>query len=132
MKTLIVEDDLSSRIILQQILNPYGSCTIAVNGLEAVELFKIALAENSRFDLVCLDIMMPVMDGLQALKKMREIEHENKIDYGDETYIVMMTALDTPQDVISAYYEGSCSSYTVKPINKRKLLTKLREDGLIK
>lgn len=132
MQFLIAEDDLSSRIILQQILSAYGQSHIAVNGQEAVELFKNALEANQPYDVVFLDIMMPIKDGKEALKEMRELE---KMKYGSgykETYIMMVTALNTPKEVIESFYEGGCSAYVVKPIDKRKIIGKLREDKIIK
>jgi two-component system chemotaxis response regulator CheY len=49
----------------------------------------------------------------------------------NETKIVMVTALDTAQDVIEAYYKGGCTSYLVKPIEKKKILKALKDLGLI-
>lgn len=132
MQFLIAEDDLSSRIILQQILSSYGQTHLAVNGQEAIELFKNALEANQPYDVVFLDIMMPIKDGKEALKEMRELE---KMKYGSgykETYIMMVTALNTPKEVIESFYEGGCSAYVVKPIDRRKIIGKLREDKIIK
>ena len=70
MKTLIVEDDFTSRAVLQTFLSRYGECHIAVNGWEAVEAFRIALESGPRYDLICMDIMMPGMDGREAVQDM--------------------------------------------------------------
>ena len=59
MKILIVDDDFTSRKILLKYLAEYGQCDVAVDGEEAVEVFKLALNEWEAYDLVCLDIMMP-------------------------------------------------------------------------
>ena len=69
MKTLIVEDDFTSRLLLQELLKKYGRSHIAVNGLEAVEAVRLALDENEPYDLICLDILMPQMDGQLALRE---------------------------------------------------------------
>ena len=68
MKTLIVEDDFTSRLLLQEILKRYGAVHIAVNGREAVDAVRAAAESDESYDLICLDIMMPEMDGYQALK----------------------------------------------------------------
>ncbi|HOJ36998.1 MAG TPA: response regulator [Ignavibacteriales bacterium] len=129
---LIAEDDLSSRLILQQMLSPYGESHIAVNGKEAVELFKNSLEGNQPYDAIFLDIMMPIMDGNKALKEIRRIEKE-KFGVGyKQVYIMMVTALNTPKEVIESFYEGGCSSYVVKPIDRRKIIGKLREDKIVK
>jgi two-component system chemotaxis response regulator CheY len=68
MKILVVEDDFTSRILLQRYLSSYGDCHIAINGKEAVGAFKDSLKENQPYDLICMDIIMPEMSGQEALK----------------------------------------------------------------
>jgi two-component system, chemotaxis family, chemotaxis protein CheY len=131
MKTLIVEDDFISRTILKKILSPFGSCDTVVNGKEAVEAFCFAKDEGSQYDLICLDIMMPEMDGREALKIIRQKEKEHGVSPKDEAKIVMITALDTPKEVIDAYYKGGCSSYIVKPIQKAKIIGHILDLGLV-
>src|ERR1035437_6224900 len=74
MKTLVVEDDFTSRLVLHTFLSRYGECHIAVNGKEAVEAFRCALETGLRYDLICMDIMMPEMDGREAVKQVRALE----------------------------------------------------------
>jgi two-component system chemotaxis response regulator CheY len=131
MRILIVEDDFRSRKLLQAILSPYGECDIAVNGEEAVEAFKMALEENRGYDLLCLDIMMPVMDGQEALKRIRDMEKERGIRYGNEVKVIMTTALGDTKNVSDAFFKGQATSYLTKPLDKHKLLDELRNMGLI-
>jgi two-component system chemotaxis response regulator CheY len=131
MKILIVEDDFGSRITIQKLLSPFGECDIATNGREAVEAFNIALEAHIPYDLICLDIMMPEMNGREALRLMREKEKLIKVAPRDETKIVMLTALDMASDVIDAYYNGGCTSYLVKPILKENVLKMLKEVNLL-
>jgi two-component system chemotaxis response regulator CheY len=131
MKFLVVEDDFTSRLVLQKMLLPYGLCDTAVNGLEAVKAFELAHEEGVPYDLIFLDIMMPEMDGKEALKIIRQKEQEMGIIPKDEVKIVMVTALDTAQDVIEAYYKGGCTSYLVKPIDKKKIINALKVFGFV-
>lgn len=131
MRILIVEDDFASRIVLQKFLAPFGQCDITINGLEAVHAFRLAIDEGNPYDLICLDIMMPEMNGQEALKEIRKIEKERGIYSKNQVKIIMMTALDTPKDVIEAYYKGGCSSYLVKPIIRKKIISLLQEYNLI-
>ena len=131
MRFLIVEDDFTSRRLLQKILAPFGDCEVAVNGREAVDAVTLALDEGRPYDLICLDIMMPEMDGQEALQLIRQRELERGRIAGRETPVVMVTALDAPRDVVKAYFKGGCTAYLVKPIEKRKVVGLLREHGLI-
>lgn len=131
MRVLIVEDDLISRRFLQKLLFPIGECHVAINGREALEAFSLALVEHEPYDLVCLDIMMPEMDGQECLKGLRRIETEMKVPPNHEAKIFMITALDSMKNVMEAYYRGGCTAYLVKPIEKDKLYAALREYKLI-
>lgn len=131
MRTLIVEDDFTSRKLLHKLLCAYGETDVAVNGEEAVEAFRQALDDGLCYDLVCLDIVMPGMDGQEVLKRLRAMEKERGVSPRLEARVVMITALDSPRPVIEAYYRGGCTDYLVKPIEKRKLLELLREFRLI-
>ena len=132
MRILIVEDDFISRKVLQKMLAPYGECDFAVNGLEALEAYKMAISEKKPYHLICLDIMMPGMDGQQVLKCIRQQEMDMCVKPSDEVKIIMTTALDSPRDVVEAYYRGGCTSYLVKPIDKTKLVSLMQEFGLVK
>jgi two-component system chemotaxis response regulator CheY len=129
MKTLIVEDDFTSRLFLQTVLSRFGECHIAVNGREAVEAFRAALESGERYDLICMDIMMPEMDGQAAIRLIREREANAGL-FSKGVKIVMTTALADVKDV-SAAFQGLCDSYLMKPINVRRLLGELKGFGLI-
>ena len=130
MKVLIVEDDFSSRVLLQEILKPYGQTHVAVNGREAVEAVRLADAEGSHYDLICLDIMMPEMDGHQTLRAIRAMEESRGVPSTLGAKIIMVTALGDPKSVFDAY-EGLCDAYLTKPIEKGALLRQVRSLGLI-
>ena len=78
MKILLAEDDFVTRKFMASFLSKYGECDVTVDGMEAVDAFMLALEEGEPYDLVCLDIMMPVMDGYQALMGIRKLEKEKK------------------------------------------------------
>lgn len=131
MRILIAEDDYTSRRLMQKLLAPFGECDVVLNGAEAVAAFEAAHAEGRPYRLVCLDIMMPEMDGQQALKILRRREGELGVAPRDEARVLMTTALDQPRDVIEAFYRGGCTDYLVKPIDKQELLDKLREHRVL-
>ena len=131
MRTLIVEDDFIARRILKDILSPYGDCDIAIDGDEAIQAFRLAHEDNKPYDLICMDIMMPEIDGQEALRRIREIEKDTGIRPSGEVKVIMTTALSDPKNVVAAFYKGGATSYIVKPINKQKLLEEVRNLGLI-
>jgi two-component system, chemotaxis family, chemotaxis protein CheY len=131
MKVLIAEDDFTSRKLLQSILSVYGTCHVAIDGREAVDAFRTAWEENAPFDLVCMDIMMPNMDGHEALEQIRIIERERGVPPEREIKAIMTTALGDPHNVVKALYRESAAAYLVKPIGKQKLLEEVRRMGLI-
>jgi two-component system, chemotaxis family, chemotaxis protein CheY len=131
LRVLIVEDDFVSRKILLNILSDYGECDIAVDGKEAVEAFKLALDERVPYDLICMDIMMPNMNGQEALLEIRQMEADLGIRDVEAVKVIMTTAVDDKKHVTEAFYQGGAASYFVKPINKEKFLGELKILGLI-
>jgi two-component system, chemotaxis family, chemotaxis protein CheY len=125
MKALIVEDDFTSRVVLQELLQPYGEVHIAVNGKEALYAFN-----NGNYDLVCLDIQMPEMDGQEVLETIRQIENQKGIQHGEGVKIIMITSLKDGKNVMKAF-RNLCDRYLPKPFSKTQLHTYLKELELI-
>lgn len=131
MRILIAEDDLVSRMFLFKFLSPYGECDLTVDGMEVVEAFMLAHSQGKPYDLICLDIMMPKVDGMRALELIREIERQKKIDEKDRVKIIMITALNDQKTVQKSFKMG-CEVYASKPINTEKLIEVLKNLGLMK
>jgi two-component system chemotaxis response regulator CheY len=131
MKTLIVEDDFTSRLLLQELLKPYGPTHIAVNGQEAVKAVGLALEAGEPYALICLDIMMPTMDGHEALKQIRALETARGVLPPHTARIFMTSALSDMKNVCNAY-AGLCDTYLTKPIARAKLEMELRALRLIR
>ena len=130
MKILIAEDDFASRKFMLRFLSQYGECDVTVDGMEAVDAFTMALDADEGYDLVCLDIMMPELDGYQALKQIREYEKEKGISEDDGAKIIMTTALNEGRNVTKAFELG-CVAYAGKPIDHDKFENVLRKLNLI-
>ncbi len=130
MKTLIVDDDFTCRLLLQKMLDRYGECHIAANGREAVEAVRAAILTGKTYDLICLDIMMPEMDGQAALKEIRRMEKHAGILDGHEAKIVMTTAMGF-KDAVMESIRGQCNWYLIKPIDQTKIVGLLKELKLI-
>ncbi len=130
MKTLIAEDDFTSRLLLQEILKGYGPVHIAVNGKEASAAALTAMDSGEPYDLIFMDIMMPEMDGYEALKAIRALEEVRGILSPEGAKIFMITALGGVSSVVRAF-QGLCDAYLVKPIATAKLLEQLHKFGLL-
>ena len=130
MKILLAEDDFVTRKFMSNFLSKYGDCDVTVDGMEAVEAFKIASEEGNPYDLVCLDIMMPVMDGYQALVDIRNWEKEHNISEDDAVRVIMATALNDEKNVKMAFELG-CTIYSGKPIDQERFEEALKRLDLI-
>lgn len=132
MKCLIAEDHLLSRRILKELLSPECDCDIAVNGQEAIDSFQLAHESKRPYDVIFMDIMMPEVDGLEALQCIRALERKMEIPHSLAVKVVMTTALDDPHTVIRSFNECEADSYIVKPISRHKLANELRKLNLLK
>jgi CheY-like chemotaxis protein len=115
-RILIVEDDVRNVFALTSVLEPRGAkIEIARNGREALE----NLRQNPDVDLVLMDIMMPVMDGLQAIRELRKQPQFAKLP------IIALTAkamIDDREDCL----EAGANDYIAKPLDVDKLLSLAR------
>ena len=130
MKILLAEDDYVTRKAMDSFLSKYGECDVTVDGMEAVDAFMLALEEEEPYDLVCLDIMMPVMDGYQALMGIRNLEKERQIPADQAVKVIMTTALNDEKNVKMAFELG-CTVYSGKPIDQARFEQALKKLGLI-
>lgn len=130
MNILIADDDFMIRRIIKDILSPIGDCDVVTDGNEAIQAFRLAWEDNEPYDLICLDIMMPEMDGQEALQEIRRLEEEMGIESHKEVKVLMISALDDPKNVIQAYSKGGATSYIVKPIEKERLLAEIAKMGI--
>ncbi len=131
MKILIAEDDLVSRKFLSEFLSKYGECDLVVDGLETIDAFLMALRDKDPYQLICLDIMMPKVDGVKTLKALRDLEKQYAIPAEERVKIIMTTALAEAQLVKTAFEYG-CEAYAAKPIDTEKLIEVMGKLGLIK
>ncbi|MBL7966156.1 MAG: response regulator [Prolixibacteraceae bacterium] len=111
---LLVEDNLLNQRIVTFSLKKYNhEVTIANNGVEAIEKFR-----ENKYDVILMDIMMPVMDGLEATVKIREIESNGNFE--NRTPIIALTAntMDNDRDKCISY---GMDEFMAKPFDIEKL-----------
>jgi len=130
LKILIVEDIAITRKVHINMLTFLGKCEQAEDGMTAVRKFMEAHEDKTPFDLICLDIMLPQLSGIEVLKRIRKFENQNKIEKSDKVKIVMVTTLNDQKMVLEAARSG-CDSYLKKPLIKQKLVEEITRLGLI-
>ncbi len=131
MKILIAEDDMISRKFLSKFLSQYGECDVVVDGMEALDAYLIAIKENEPYEVICLDIMMPKVDGVKVLKAIRDFERQRGVMPDKKAKIIMITALDDTEYVHKAFDIG-CEAYAAKPIDTDKLIEVMKKLEIIK
>ena len=130
LRILIAEDGMISRKIMLKILGEYGICDVAVDGLEAMDAILTAIKDKDYYDLICLDIMMPKLDGLKVLRALRELEVQYLVAEDKKSKVIMTTALNESETVQEAYDSG-CEVYAWKPIDVRKFREVLMKLNLV-
>lgn len=120
-RILIVEDDVRNVYALTNILEPRGALIqIARNGQEALDALEKSIADDaSKIDLVLMDVMMPVMDGLTATRAIRKNPDWKKLP------IITLTAKAMPDDQQRCINAGA-NDYMAKPLDVEKLLSLVR------
>ena len=127
MKSLVVDDELVSRSKLQKIMESFGHCDVVDNGDRAVLAVIMALNSDQPYDLILMDIMMPIMDGHEALQRIRQVEKERGVAPGNEARVLVISSLEDQKNVCRAFFRGLASGYLTKPVNKESILKALQE-----
>ena len=126
MKILIVDDYEVGCFLLEKQLSDYGTLVTVNNGSKAIEVFKDALDEGERFDLICLDYVMPEINGMKVLKTIRQIESEYQITRDEGVRIIMVSAVGYEEEVVKAY-ENGCDAYIIRPYQKEQLTAEIHK-----
>ncbi len=130
MKILIAEDDRISRTFMEKFMSKYGDCDVAVDGMEALDMFMDSVKKKQPYDLACLDIMMPKVDGLKLLKVIRTLENQHDVPAEKRLKIIMMTAL-ADVDYVDQAFKLGCDAYAPKPVDTKKVIEVLQNLGMI-
>jgi two-component system chemotaxis response regulator CheY len=115
-----------SRQKAQKILSSYGYCDSAASGSEALQALDMARDEGRPYDLVTMDVIMPGMDGIETLRRIREKEKKLGLDFHNGVKVIMLTAKEGVDSVRTSFWEG-CEAYVTKPFNRDKLEQALKQ-----
>lgn len=128
-RILVVDDNAINRLFLERVLGAFGECSCASNGLDGIKLFARALDEGRPYQLICLDISMSGVDGLDTLARMREIEADRGIVRHACCRIVMVTGMGDEAIVKRAALLSD--AYLLKPIDRATLMRLLKKFHLL-
>jgi len=131
LRALIVDDDPINTVFLAEILSPYATCDIAENGRAGLTAFERALAAQAPYDIIFMDVMMPGMDGHQALEGMRHVEQTQGVPDSQAAKVIMISASNDTRTVYRAFFQGHALSFLAKPFSGETVLSELRKFDLI-
>ncbi len=118
-RILLVEDGLDNQRLIAHVLRKAGAeVSTAENGLVAVDLVLAAEEAESAFDIILMDIQMPVMDGHEATRQLRKAGYTNPI--------IALTANTTPENRQKCLDSG-CSDFMTKPFDMARFVTAVAE-----
>ncbi|MCU0428023.1 MAG: response regulator [Candidatus Kapabacteria bacterium] len=126
---LLLEDDLVSATVLQEILGEYGECTLTNNGAETIRLFDEAISLGKAYNLVSLDIMVPEINGQEVLAHIRQTERKRGLYRPVASKVMMTTALGDFGNIRTAY-KHDCDRYLPKPLSREVVTSALRSMGI--
>ncbi len=128
LKILIVEDDPTSVILLKTFLARYDvEIHTAGNGKDAVTMFIDEFTQNKPYDLIFMDIMMPKLDGTEALIQIKQYEESCNVSKDKQTKVIMTTAIDDKKIILKTVLQGNITAYLTKPLDIGRLKTLLHK-----
>lgn len=131
LKILLVDDSKSAQLKILSILSKYGACDQAYNGVEALDKFKRSLQANSPYDLIIMDVVMPKMDGFEAVKKIMMLQDALNVHEKNKAKIIMLTSKADPANMMKAHFEIGVKTYLTKPFEEKTLLEAMTNLELI-
>lgn len=127
-KVLLVDDEYTSRRILNSFLSLFSEVDIIVNSNEALSAVKVAFEKNQPYELIFIDVMAPKLDGIATVKKIRQLESQQGLNEHNRSKIIM-TSTKTDKDIILKAAEADYTSFLIKPIDKTRLYNEIRKHG---
>lgn len=126
---LVVEDDPTSRLLLQRLLATLGNVDVEADGAEGLRRACRALRAGQPYQLMLLDIMIPGVDGQELLRTIRNLEEALRIPTEEKAKIIMASSLDDIRTIAESFH-GLCDGYITKPVTPDKLTAELGRLGV--
>lgn len=126
MKSLVVDDVEVNCRTLKAVLAPYGDCDTTNDARTTAHLFQEAWEADNPYDLICLDILMPDIDGLKLLQVLRQVEEKMGVGEDRRARILMVTGSDVAEIHDKARALG-CDAVIVKPIYRDEVIQLVKD-----
>jgi len=130
-KALIVEDVLLIQRLIERFMVSHADCITVADGKMALDLFTSHYFNGDPFNLVCLDIYLPKVNGLAVLENIRNFENEIRLSEEEKSKVIMISSLSN-QNMIKKAKTLGCNGYITKPFSKEDVVEELTRLGLIK
>ncbi|OEU67990.1 MAG: response regulator receiver protein [Desulfovibrio sp. S3730MH75] len=136
MRILVVEDNNACMIFLHETLTNMGGINSVVvdcasTGEDGLQMYKTAESSDDPYKLIFMDIMLPGIDGLQALEEIRAHESNLQLTESQKVKVIMTTALDDSTKASRAFFQGGAISYMTKPTTSEKILEEMKKFGFM-
>lgn len=126
MRILVVDDDITTRLILQNHLEQFGPCDTCADGVQALEQFKDSLESGRPYNIVFMDVLLPSMNGIEALLEMRRVEVQEKKPVGEFKAVVLST-VDGIETIRNAFFQAGVYDYLTKPLDRDRVSIVMQE-----
>jgi CheY-like chemotaxis protein len=123
-RVLVVDDDLSARRLMVEILKTRAQCDLAVNGREALLIFRNSVKARTPYDVILLDVQMPEIDGIEVLRQIRDDEEKAGVIFGEGVPVIVVTAY---REHFTQMFNLGCDDFIVKPVDAKALIQKMEE-----
>ena len=133
MNILLVEDVEISRMVTENILRRFSEVTFidnAKNGFEAIKKTLDLYKKGKKYDVIFMDIIMPITSGYQALESIRKYEKDNYIEENNRSKIVILSSLNTKEEIENGLRIGANKVF-IKPINYENIKSLFEEWNMI-
>lgn len=125
-RALVIEDDPAIRDMIRRFLAPVALCDLAGDGVTGLAALEQAMDRGQPYELVCLDLVMPVMDGWETLARLRELEDLRGIGDPARVRVLVLTARDSSQNLARLRAFTSREGLLLKPFRRSDLFEHIR------
>lgn len=129
-RILIAEDEPTSLKLLKDFLSPYGEVHAVLNGADAIQAVREVLHNKESYDLICLDMMMPKLGGIEALSAIRKLEDRFGLKKENKQQVLIVSSVAEKAEIVRAAQSG-CNGYLIKPVRKAAIEGRLKALGMI-